>query len=90
MFQEENGKNKTNEKTTKQKGQKLWQPTPEEQQQPNITGRSCNRKQHQNFPQQSVGQILGKNKMERGLPVKLSICYDLNHFVDLLQLLFQS
>lgn len=24
----------------------------------NIMGRSCNRKQHQNFPQQSVGQIL--------------------------------
>lgn len=58
----------------------------------NIMGRSCNRKQHQNFPQQSVGKILGKNKnkMERGLPVKISICYDLNHFVDLLHSLFQS
>lgn len=59
----------------------------------NIMGRSCNRKQHQNFPQQSVGQILSQknnNKMERGLPVKMSICYDLNHFVDLLHLLFQS
>lgn len=58
----------------------------------NIMGRSCNRKQNQNFPQQSVGQILAKNKnkMEWGLPVKMSICYELKHFVDLLHLLFQS